>query len=99
MLVEHLELRQSLNYFAVLIIGSAVIWVDRLNIDQMAETPEPRVLNVNVGVLGHVDSGKTSLGAPHQTSGGARCSSMLLQQHAVPPRQVQPCATQIACGL
>jgi translation elongation factor EF-Tu-like GTPase len=28
----------------------------------MAEPREHRVLNINVGVLGHVDSGKTSLG-------------------------------------
>ncbi|KAI8468590.1 MAG: SelEFm [Monoraphidium minutum] len=27
----------------------------------MAQSAEPRVLNINVGVLGHVDSGKTSL--------------------------------------
>lgn len=27
-----------------------------------AALAEPRILNVNVGVLGHVDSGKTSLG-------------------------------------
>ena len=25
-------------------------------------TAEPKILNINVGVLGHVDSGKTSLG-------------------------------------
>ena len=27
-----------------------------------ANAAQPRVLNINVGVLGHVDSGKTSLG-------------------------------------
>ncbi len=29
----------------------------------MGNIEAPRVYNVNVGVLGHVDSGKTSLGA------------------------------------
>ena len=28
----------------------------------MAKTSTPRVLNINIGVLGHVDSGKTTLG-------------------------------------
>ncbi len=27
----------------------------------MASAPPPRLLNVNVGILGHIDSGKTSL--------------------------------------
>lgn len=31
-------------------------------------TPEKRVLNVSVGILGHIDSGKTSLGAFHTQS-------------------------------
>ena len=30
---------------------------------QQAAGPQQRVININVGVLGHVDSGKTSLGA------------------------------------
>lgn len=33
---------------------------------EAAKKPQARLLNVNVGVLGHVDSGKTSLGEPHQ---------------------------------
>jgi len=28
----------------------------------MDSTPAPALLNINVGILGHVDSGKTSLG-------------------------------------
>eukprot|EP00592_Proboscia_alata_P013929 CAMPEP_0194392074 /NCGR_PEP_ID=MMETSP0174-20130528/119566_1 /TAXON_ID=216777 /ORGANISM="Proboscia alata, Strain PI-D3" /LENGTH=60 /DNA_ID=CAMNT_0039187059 /DNA_START=29 /DNA_END=207 /DNA_ORIENTATION=- len=27
----------------------------------LSKTPQSKVLNINVGVLGHVDSGKTSL--------------------------------------
>ena len=33
-----------------------------LDLGSMSNIEAPRVYNVNVGVLGHVDSGKTSLG-------------------------------------
>jgi hypothetical protein len=52
-----------------------------------AKAPPP-ILNVNVGVLGHVDSGKTSLGAPTTRPGPAA----LPRTHALTAVVIAPVA-------
>jgi selenocysteine-specific elongation factor len=38
------------------------------NSENSTKRAQPRILNINVGVLGHVDSGKTSLGKDHNSA-------------------------------
>lgn len=60
----------------------------------MAEAKKGQsILNVNVGVLGHVDSGKTSLGARRGGAGRARVSRAAprrAEPRAAAPRAARP---------